>query len=286
MEANSSADAAAIPSSVCGTQTIQRAALLLRLLTNHSRTGLRLVDLAALSKIERSTVHRMLHGLIAEGFVAQDQASKRYYLGPALYEMGLAASPKNRLRDICQPYLQWITAKTGATVFLTVRSGFDGVCLDRKNGVTPIDIKDPGLDFDVGQHRPLGIGTGCMALLSALPNDMVDRIISVNDQRQAFASESITLRQLRQQIAQTRETGYATRTLPTAPSVSALGLIIPVASGGSIGAVSIRELSRRLQGRWKDQLVCILRRAAADIGYMVQKNLHGRDLDSTLPVAQ
>jgi DNA-binding IclR family transcriptional regulator len=255
-------------SSGYGTQTIQRAALLLRLLTYHNRTGLRLVDLAALSQMERPTVHRMLQGLIDESFVVQDQESRKYYLGPALYEMGLTASPKNHLRDVCLPFLQWVAANTGVTVFLTVRSGFDGVCLDRKDGASITTTTIP--DFDIGQRRPLGMGTGCMALLSALPDEVVDGIIAFNDQRNAFSREPMTVRQLREKVAETRDKGYASRTLQTQPPMSALGVVIPDSGRGPVGALSVRDLAPRLQGKYQEQLVLILRRAVEDIGSAVQ----------------
>lgn len=271
-------------SSGYGTQTIQRAALLLRLLTYHNRTGLRLVDLAALSQMERPTVHRMLQGLIDESFVVQDQETRRYYLGPALYEMGLTASPKNHLRDVCMPFLQWVAANTGVTVFLTSRSGFDGVCLARKDGLSVMPSKTP--DFDVGQRRPLGMGTGCMALLSALPDEVVDGIIAFNDQRHAFSSEPMTVRQLREKVAETRDQGYASRTLPTDPAMAAIGLFIPSPGRDPVGALSIRELAPRLQGKRREQLVSILRRAVQDIGCAVQKNLNGAAIASSLSAAQ
>ncbi len=283
MGANSAKDAARA-SFAYGTQTIQRAVLLLRLLTYYNRSGLRLVDLAALSNLERPTVHRMLHGLIDENLVVQDQTTKRYFLGPAIYEMGLAASPKNHLRDVCHPYLQWVAANTGVTVFLTVRSGFDGVCLDRKDGTPPIKVKVFVLDFDIGQHRPLGIGTGCMAILSALPDELVDRIIAVNQQRQVFAKGSLT--QLRRQIMETRDKGFATRTLTEDPAISAIGLAIPGEGNESVGAVSIRGLTSRLTGPARDQFVSILGRAVSDIGSEIRKNLYGRGGKPFSPVTQ
>jgi DNA-binding IclR family transcriptional regulator len=285
MGTNSATEAARAPFAY-GTQTIQRAAVLLRLLTYHNRSGLRLVDLAAFSNLERPTVHRMLHGLIDENLVVQDQATKRYFLGPAVYEMGLAASPKNHLRDISQPYLQWVADNAGVTVFLTVRSGFDGVCIYRKDGTPPMKAKIFVQDFDIGQHRPLGMGTGCMAILSALPAEIADRIIAVNQQRQVFARESITLKQLREQLVETRDKGYATRTLSADPKLSAIGVAIPGEGREPIGAVSLRELSSRLTGKWRDRLVCILGRAVGDIGLEVRKNLNGQELKPLWAAAQ
>jgi len=285
MGSNSAKDGVRV-SFAYGTQTIQRAVLLLRLLTYYNRSGLRLVDLAALSNLERPTVHRMLHGLIDENLVVQDQATKRYFLGPVIYEMGLAASPKNHLRDVCHPYLQWVAANTGVTVFLTVRSGFDGVCIDRKDGTPPIKVKVFVLDFDIGQHRPLGIGTGCMAILSALPDELVDSIIAVNQQRQVFAKGPNTLKHLRRQIMETRDKGYATRTLSEDPTISAMGLAIPGEGNEPVGAVSIRGLTSRLTGSWREQFVSILGRAVSDIGSEVRKNLYARGVKPFLPATQ
>src|ERR1700712_568460 len=95
-----------------GTQSIQRAALLLRLLASHHRTGLRLVELYRKAELERPTAHRILHGLVAERLVMQDQASKRYFLGPLLYEIGLAAAPRSPLRDICHRHLVDLAERT------------------------------------------------------------------------------------------------------------------------------------------------------------------------------
>jgi DNA-binding IclR family transcriptional regulator len=198
--------------------------------------------------------------------------------------MGLTASPKDHLRDVCLPFLQWVAANTGGTVFLTVRSGFDGVCLDRKDGASAMSINTP--DFDVGQRRPLGIGCGCMALLSALPDEVGDGIIAFNDQRKAFSKEPMTIPQIKEKVAETRDKGYASRTLNTQPALSALGVVIPDSNRGPIGALSVRDLATNLQGKRKDQLVVILRRAVEDIGRAVQKNLHGEAIAASLSAAQ
>src|SRR3989338_8089718 len=50
-----------------GTQTIQRASLLMRLLASRSRGGLRLADVVRDSGLEHPTAHRLLKGLMAEG---------------------------------------------------------------------------------------------------------------------------------------------------------------------------------------------------------------------------
>jgi DNA-binding IclR family transcriptional regulator len=253
-----------------GTQTVQRAAFLLRLLTSHNRLGLRLVDVAAMTQMERPTVHRILQGLIAEGLVAQDRATKKYHLGPLLYEMGLAASPRYQLRDICQPHLQAVAESTGDTVFLMVRSGFDSVCVDRKDGGFRVRVSAR----DVGQRRPLGLGCAGLVLLAALPDETVERIIAVNDQRQAYSTETITVRELRRRIRLTREMGYVAKTVDGAPGASAIGLVIPDTLQEPPGAITVTALSPRLSGPRKDEVLSMMRRAVADIVLSMRKNLH------------
>ena len=251
-----------------GTQALQRTVLLLRLLASHNRLGLRLVDLAAMTEMERPTVHRILQGLIAEGLVVQERTTKKYHLGPVLYEMGLAASPRYQLRDICQPHLQTVAESTGDTVFLMIRSGLDSVCIDRKDGGFQVRV----VTRDIGQRRPLGLGCGGLALLAALPDETRDSIIAANMERQAYCAETILPKELRRRIRLALESGYVSKTVDGAPGVSAIGMVIPSNSYREpVGAIVITALSSRLSAPRKEDVISRMRRAVANIGLELQK---------------
>ena len=136
-----------------GTQVVQRVAALLRSVSARNRLGARLIDLCTEVNIERPTAHRILQGLVSEGLIRQDETTKRYFLGSMIYEMGLAASPRTNMRDLCHAHLQQIAQATGDTVFLTTRTGFDGVCIDRAEGAFPIKV----FVLEVGRRRPLNM---------------------------------------------------------------------------------------------------------------------------------
>jgi hypothetical protein len=133
-----------------GTQSIERALLLLREIAAHNRGGSRLLDLATRTGLQRPTVHRMLKCLAADNMVQQDGDSHRYYLGSMVFELGLTATPRFNLREMCHPALARIAEATGDTVFLTQRSGLDAVCLDRREGAFPIKT----FTLEVGRRRP------------------------------------------------------------------------------------------------------------------------------------
>src|SRR3954468_6217776 len=75
-----------------GTQTIHRAVAMLREIAAFQK-GMRLVDIASAMGLERPTAHRIVKGLVSQGMVMQDPATKCYRLGHVVYELGLAASP-------------------------------------------------------------------------------------------------------------------------------------------------------------------------------------------------
>jgi len=266
-----------------GTQTLHRAVALLRLITAHNRTGSRLVDLYRRTGLERPTAHRILQGMIAESLIRQDRRSKRYYLGALVYEMGLAAAPKLALRDVCHPYLEAIAEHTGDTVFMTVRSGFDGVCVARADGAFPIKM----FVHDVGRHRPLNVGAGGLALLSALPDADVERICRINVERTRRKNPRFSEDALRASIAATRRRGYATNKVMDDPPVHSVGLVVRYPDGSPAAGISVSTLASRLG---KDRLEMVVRclgdavRAIeADVAALVQREQAGCSASAVPP---
>jgi DNA-binding IclR family transcriptional regulator len=247
--------------SASGTQAIRRAVSLLRLIASNNREGMRLVDLYTAASLERPTAYRLLQGLISENMVRQDDKSRRYFLGRLMYEMGGSAAPQTALRDICHPYLQSIAERTGDTVFLTVRSGMDGVCLDRAEGAFPVKV----FVLEIGRRRPLNVGGGAIALLSALPDAEIERVIKSN---LAYVKEKYpgySEKKLRARIAAARACGYVRNDLLEVPGVGSIGVAIRRADDTPVGAISVSALASRLSGARENLVASCLLEAAGDI---------------------
>lgn len=227
-----------------GTQVIQRAGSLLRAVAARNRVGARLLDLCADSGVGRPTAHRILQALVAERLLRQDAASKRYYLGNQVYEMGLAAAPRMDIRDLCHPHLQAIAGRTGDTVFLTTRAGFEGVCLDRVEGHFPVRV----FVMQVGLRRPLNVGGGAISILACLPDDEIDRILHVNRESTLARFPLYSERTVRRMVAQVREHGYLLGDVIEVPSVRTLAMPIRDPDGSPRGAISTSTLAGRLLG--------------------------------------
>ena len=243
-----------------GAQSVHRVALLLRVLAAQGRDGCRLLDLAAASGLERPTVHRLLKGLMAEGMVAQGPAGRRYRLGHLVFELGLAAAPRFDLRRLCEPALTRLAERTGDTVFLSVRSGNDSVCLDRKEGSFPIKT----LTVDVGTRRPLGVGAGGLALLTSLPAAEAEAVLAVNA-RQFAGYADLDPPILREMLARAQILGYVLNDRQVTPGAMSLALPVNDAYGRPLAAISIGAIASRMAPARQHELAALLRAEVAEL---------------------
>jgi DNA-binding IclR family transcriptional regulator len=244
---------AAEPGKLSGTQSIERALLLLREIAAHNRGGSRLLDLATRTNLQRPTVHRMLKCLAAENMVQQDPDTHRYFLGSMVFELGLTAAPRYNLREVCHPSLTRIAEATGDTAFLTQRSGLDAVCIDRREGTFPIKT----FTLEIGMRRPLGVGTGSLAILSALSEEEIRHTINSNAAR--LSEYGLTVNSLMAQVRSAQKLGYALREMPTLAGVRSIGLALHNQSGMPFAALSVSAISSRMNDKRVSELAVLLK---------------------------
>jgi len=252
-----------------GTQSIERAAHVLRIIASRNSAGLRLVDISKQAKLERPTAHRILKCLITEGLVRQHPETHRYFLGHLIFELGLAATSSFNLRDICHPSLVRLAEKSGDTVFLTIRSGADSVCIDRVEGAFPIKT----FTLDVGTRRPLGVGAGGLALLMKLPEQTQQEIVSANALRLS-AYNNLTVPALKMLLQRCQELGFALNDAQVTPGATSVGLPIRSRSGEPILAISIGAISSRMTQERQEELVTMIRAEIEALENSIEDSAH------------
>ncbi len=250
-----------------GTQSIQRAAALLRELMVSNREGASTSELASRIAIERTTAHRMLRCLVDEGLVSHDPATRRFYLGPLAYELGLAAAERTDLRAICKPALARIAHETEDTVFLMIRSGDDSVCIERAEGSYPVKT----FVVDVGTRRPLGVGAGSLAILSALPVHEAEQVLARNAGR-VTSYEALTVDRLRQMMLHAGADGHVAMDVVNLHGVRAVAVPITTAAGRAVAALSIAAVQWRMTAAREQVLIARLRQEAAQLGGLLSRS--------------
>ena len=240
---------------------MHRAGSLLRAVAAKNRLGSRLTDLCLTVGVGRPTGHRILQALVGEGLIRQDGASKRYYLGLQIYEMGLIAAPRLNMRELCHPYLKRISQATGDSVFLTARTGFDGVCLDRVEGNFPIRV----FVIEVGLRRPLNVGGGAISILSCLQDEEIERILRANAARSVERFPRYSEANVMKSVEMARRTGYFLNDVIELPAVRTFAMAIRNADGSPAAAISISGVSPRLEGDLLEKVRVHVTEAVHDI---------------------
>jgi DNA-binding IclR family transcriptional regulator len=236
-----------------GTQAVARAASLLREIALCETGEGSLAELAERLGLERPTAFRILRRLIHEGLVEQNPANKAYGLGPLLFELGLAAKPPMQLQGLASEALTHLAQESGDTAFAIIPSGMDSVCLDRQEGSYPVKA----LMMNIGRRRPLGIGAGSLALLSAMPEARAEQILDHNAVRIRQQGET-DARHLRSVVAQGRADGFVARAPVDSPEILSLGVAVLNPYGTPVMSLSISALKFRIEPRL-DELVALLR---------------------------
>jgi DNA-binding IclR family transcriptional regulator len=123
----------------------------------------------------RSTVFNLIYSLVDLGILERADDG-RFYLGTRFFELGKTAGRNSSLVHTVRPYLEEISAETGLTAFLGVRSGLNAVVVEKADLVSGLKVSS-----EVGHSLSLLAGAGGKALLAQLPEEELDRILAAND---------------------------------------------------------------------------------------------------------
>lgn len=239
----------------------------LRLISNQNRDGVRLTEVAEHCELSKPTAHRLLRELTSAGLIFLG-GGHRYHLGQFAYELGLVASARFHVRDVCAPHLERIARDTGDTVFLVMRSGFDSFCLARYTGDYPIKV----FSVEVGYRQPLGVGAGGLALLSYLPESVRSEALDYNQARlQAYNGLSVA--ELAALIQTTRAQGYSEIANFAVPGVSGVGVPVLNRIGQPIVAMSVTTISSRMTSDHKRHILNVMHREQEDLRESLFRNV-------------
>jgi DNA-binding IclR family transcriptional regulator len=237
-----------------GTQSIERAAQVLKALAAVGPDGVRVSQLAGRTRLGYPTLYRILQCLVAEGLAHRD-GSRRYTLGQLVYELSLRAPAHMDVRGSCAATMTHIARETGDTVFLNVRSGLDSVCIDRREGTFPIKT----LILEIGQRRPLGVGAAGLALLMALPHAEAEHVVTANE-RQLGAIGGMSVRKVREMIERGRELGYLFLEDGAVRGVGVLSIPFRPRGAASPAAISVAAITSRMFNARKKEIIGLVRR--------------------------
>jgi len=201
---------------------------------------LSLSDLAKRTGMTLPNIQRLTHTLTKLGYLARDDASKRFCLTPRTLDIGfryLVASP---FLERAAPYLADLNRRTEETVNLTVLDGPEVVYIARHRGFHSI-----GIQMHIGARLPAfstGIG---QAMLAWLPQrEALARIDALP--RPAYTRNTVTDREsLVKKLQRIHRLGYAIEDQEM--FLGGISIAVPVlaADGTPLAAVNVAVPSSR-----------------------------------------
>ncbi len=237
--------------------TVAKAMSLLFELAGSGGHGFSLGQLSDATLLSKSTSHRLLATLIAQGMAERVPGTRLYRLGPGALALARRRSTLDHVENRWRQGMVDVVTTTNDPSFLLVRSGDDALCVDAFYGSFEVRTLTSG----IGGRMPLGSGPGSIAILAALPDPQVRAIITRNHRRLEQMGVHCDL--VINDVRETRARGYCYDPGSLIPETAGLALTLPRPGADQPMAVSVGTLRERLQGPRVVEMVHLLRSVAA-----------------------
>lgn len=217
-----------------GTQTLERAFLLLRVIAAAGRQGASLDELRAAIGCSQATAYRLLQYLRRQGFVRGAAQRGRYVLGYELFALGAQAGNASALRERARPVLLRLAQRFGDTFFLLVADDHQVLCLDMLAGQLPVQSYSGA----VGGRIPMGVGQASQVLLAWLGRSERNEILAHNAATLRL-DYGLDVQHIIASLPSVRRLGYASGLVDKRlPGYTGLAVPILASDGQPLGALS------------------------------------------------
>lgn len=243
-------------------QSFGRAAVLLNVLAQSQRNGLRFTDLMNQTGFSKATLHRLLAALSVHGFVEVEQAGGRYFLGFQLGAWASAVNSRYGLWERTAPIVRDLSDRVQDTAYLSLRVREMAVCLVLQEGTAAIRA----LPLNQGDQSALGVGSAAAAILAAIEDEEeIRRILAAPTHAAYCARRKVTHDHIHHHIARTRKLGYAFVD-DLNPDMIGMALALRGGGGQPLAALSVAAIHSRLRdARRRDAVLTEMRQAALQL---------------------
>ena len=205
----------------------------------NEQDGVGITDISRQLGLGKSTVHRLLQTVQQRQLVEQDER-RRYRLSYGVLQLSAAFLRHLNIHDAASPHLRRLRDETGETASLTIREATSRFHLEEVPGVHEVKFS-----LEIGKSLPLFLGASGKALVAWLSDEELDALIKTCG-LPAFTPFSITdPRVLKEQLAQTREHGYAVSQSERFIDVVSVAAPVRDVSGRVIAALNVTGPSSR-----------------------------------------
>jgi IclR family transcriptional regulator, KDG regulon repressor len=199
--------------------------------------GLTISEISERLGFARSSTHGLVHTLFSRGYLSLD-GGNRFYLGVRLIQLGLTVADRLELRSAARERLEQLVASTNDTALLVVPDCGELLYVDKVIS----DTRDVRTDPRMSMGRPLHCSSLGKALLAALDEDSVIKIVGGRPLRRVTEFSITDLDELLADLALTRERGFSIDRQEAVPGVWCVGAPVRDHTGRSVAAISVSTI--------------------------------------------
>ena len=217
-------------------QSIRRAFAVLDALADGP---LGVTDVAAVTRLPKSTVARLLDTMQAEGAVQQIAGDPRYRLGPRIATLAGGLQETRGLVATARPTLVELAARTGEATGLSVPDGSLVHYVDQVDSPNPVQVRDW-----TGSRIPMHAVSSGQVFLAFMAAPALVRLLA--EPRERFTSQTITEPgPLLERLRHVRQDGYAWVREEFSDGISSVAAPVASADGEVIAAIHVHGPSYR-----------------------------------------
>ncbi|WP_031464474.1 IclR family transcriptional regulator [Sciscionella sediminilitoris] len=216
--------------------------------------GVRLSELAEQLGAPRSSIHGLVKGLVATGYLREEDGA--YTIGPAVGTLLAAATPS--IEQAARPVMRRLGERFGETVMLAEPVGDSVVYTETVESTQMIRYSAP-----LRTRRPLYPTSSGKCVLAFARKRFRDNYLS------AHVPDGEQRNRVEQELTEIAETGIAVNRGETMPDVYGIG--VPVLVGERVLAVlATAGPSHRMAGR-VDEIAAAARLAAREVSELITR---------------
>ncbi len=250
-------------------QSVDRALNLLELLASYE-DGLGLMELSHQANLTKSTVHRLLHTLIENGYVKQNEENGPYHLSFKMFRLGAQTVEKMDILKISRPYLQRLKDKFGEVIHLVIRDDQEIVYIDKVETDHTIRMYS-----NIGKRGTLYSTSVGKAMLAYSSDKDLLTLWQCLDIEQKTQYTITTWPEFHREIQTIRKLGYAMDQEENELGVKCIGVALLDYTGLSVGAISVSGPIQRMTNDKVDEIkmemLHVKTEISKELGYVLKK---------------
>lgn len=221
--------------------------------------GIGLTELSKSMGLNKAVAYRILMTLMAENFVVQDEASKRYRLGPRLISLGRQAQRSTDLVAVAREEMRRLSVELPVVAYLTAPTENRVLILERIPRVGSLSM------VPYGETMPLhACASGYLFL--AYGGELLFRQVT-EPPLQRFASGTVTeSSELRAIISAVKKDGYALDRNTLQEGIASVAAPIRESNGAVVAAIGLSLPVAQLDTEGPERLVDAVIEATKRIG--------------------